>query len=235
MPGEVSNRLQRLLLVDDEPVVLATLSEGLTRAGFSVVAASGSAQALAQVREARYALAILDYAIPGVNGLGIAQEMTQLRQPFMFLSAYAEHELVDRAVAAGALAFVVKPIDPVQLVPAVRAAVQRAHEMSALLEQTERLSKAIETNRDVSVAVGLLMAQRGLSRRVAYETLRQHARRTRRRLHEFAAELTASAELIFSVPVGDCASGADDDSDVGSAREPSPSSGGLPRLKPSGS
>jgi AmiR/NasT family two-component response regulator len=211
MSGSKSSQEQRVLLMDDEPVIVATLADGLRRAGFDVTATTAAAEALEHVRQATFALAILDYAMPGQNGLEAAALLTKLHQPFMFLSAYSDPELVDQAIIAGALAYVVKPIDPVQLIPTVRAAAQRAQEISALLEQTERLSKAIDTNRDVSVAVGLLMAQRGLSRRVAYETLRQHARRTRRRLSDLAAEITVGAEALYAVPVAELADAAKGD------------------------
>jgi response regulator NasT len=203
MPDHGRPQESRILLVDDEPVIVATLADGLRRAGFHVTTATLATEAVERVRQGPFHLAILDYAMPGRNGLEAAVEMTQLRQPFMFLSAYSDPELVDKAIRAGALAFVVKPIDPAQLVPTVRAATQRAQEMSALLEQTEKLTRAIETNRDVSVAVGLLMAHRGLSRQAAYEALRQQARRTRRRLPELASEITAGAEALYSVPAAE--------------------------------
>ena len=100
--------------------------------------------------------------MPGLNGLEAAALFAQQRQPFMFLSAYSDDALVSAAISAGALAYVVKPIDPIHLVPTIRTAIQRAREIAALVEQGERLTKTIDTNRDVSVAVGLLMAQRGL-------------------------------------------------------------------------
>ena len=190
----------RLLLIDDEPMIVATLSDFLRRTGFDVTATTVASEAIDRVRRGRFALAIVDYAMPGLNGLEAAALFAQQRQPFMFLSAYSDEALVSAAISAGALAYVVKPIDPIHLVPTIRTAIQRAREIAALVEQGERLTKTIDTNRDVSVAVGLLMAQRGLPRQVAYDTLRQHARRTRRRLADLAAELAAGAEALFNIP-----------------------------------
>ena len=87
------------------------------------------------------------------------------------------------------------------MIPSVRAAVQRAGEITALLAQTDRLSKSITTNRDVSVAVGLLMAKRGVSRKIAYETLRQQARRARRPLRDLATEITQGLDRIYELPM----------------------------------
>lgn len=193
----------RLLLVDYDPIIVATISECLQRAGFDVTATTLASDAIERVRRGRFSLAIIDYATPGPNSLEAAKLFAQMRQPFIFLSAYSDDTLVSGAISAGALAYVVKPIDPIHLVPTVRTAIQRAREFAALVEQGERLTRTIDTNRDVSVAVGLLMAQRGLPRQVAYDTLRQHARRTRRRLAELAAEVAAGAEALFNIPVLD--------------------------------
>jgi len=192
---------QRVLLVDDDPIIVATTSDGLRRAGFDVTATTNVTDALEQVAKKPFALAIVDYAMPDQNGLEVAASLTKLRQPFMFLSAYCDEDLVSQAVLAGALAYVVKPIDPTKLVPLVRAAIQRAQEITALLDQTERLTKTVETRRDVSVAVGLVMAYRGVTRRVAYEAIRQHARRSRRKVPEVAAEITSGAEALYGLPV----------------------------------
>ncbi|MGO9993525.1 MAG: ANTAR domain-containing response regulator [Steroidobacteraceae bacterium] len=190
----------RLLLIDDEPMIVATISDFLRGAGFEVTFATVASDAIESVRRGRFALTIVDYAMPGLNGLEAAVLFAQLRQPFMFFSAYSDEALVSAAIAAGALAYVVKPIDPIHLVPTIRTAIQRAREIAALVEQVERLTRTIDTNRDVSVAVGLLMAQRGLPRQAAYDTLRQHARRTRRRLADLAAEVSAGAQALFNIP-----------------------------------
>ena len=188
-----------LLLADDEPLIVATLAAALERAGFQVATANDAADALARVQAANFSLAILDYAMPGQDGLQLAAALSQLRQPFIFLSAYSEELLVERAVAAGALAYLVKPVDPVRLIPTVRAALHRAREISALVDEKQRLSESILTNREVSVAVGLIMAQRGLPRQTAFELLRQQARRTRRAVRDLALEITAGAEKIYGL------------------------------------
>jgi response regulator NasT len=194
---------KRLLLVDDEALIVATISAGLRHAGFEVTGTRSAMEAIELARTGGYALAIVDYAMPGLNGIEAAARLSQLRQPFMFLSAYSDQELVERAILAGALAYVVKPVDPAELVPAVRTAVHRGWEISALLEQTERLTAAIETSREVSVAVGLLMAHRGISRQGAYETLRQHARRQRQRLAEVAGKIVEGVEALYAIPPPD--------------------------------
>ena len=200
MAAEMVASSLRLLLADDEPLIVATMATALERAGFQVDAVTGAVEALERARATSFSLAILDYAMPGQDGLQLAAALSQLRQPFIFLSAYSEEELVERAVNVGALAYLVKPVDPVRLVPTVRAAVHRAREIAALIAERERLSEAVLTNREVSVAVGLLMAHRGLPRQSAFELLRQQARRTRRSIRDLALEVTAGAEKIYGIP-----------------------------------
>ncbi len=195
----------RLLLVDDEPIIMVTIADCLRRAGFEVTATTSAKEAVELVRQGTFSLAIIDYAMPGLNGIEAATLFAQLRQPFMFLSAYSDEALVSAAIAAGALAYVVKPIDPIHLIPTIRAAMFRAREISALVEHNEQLTRTIDSNRDVSVAVGLIMAHRGVPRQVAYDMLRQHARRTRRRLADLAGEVAAGAEALFKVPAFDTA------------------------------
>ena len=200
MADEAAARSPRLLLADDEPLIVATLADALERSGFQVLTATGSEEALECARTRSFALAILDYAMPGRDGLELAAALSDLRQPFIFLSAHSEEHLVERAVGAGALAYVVKPVDPARLVPTVRAALHRAREISALMDEKERLSQSILINREVSVAVGLIMAHRGLARERAFELLRQQARRTRRSIRELALEVIVGVETIYSIP-----------------------------------
>jgi response regulator NasT len=133
-------------------------------------------------------------------GSQLASEVRNLGLPLIFLHARGAEELVLRAVDAGAAGCFFKPVDPVQLVPAVHVALRRERELAALLAETERLRSAAEGNSDIGVAVGLLMAQRALPRRAAFETLRQHARRTRQRLGQVAAEITAALTKMYEIP-----------------------------------
>jgi len=106
----------RLLLVDDEPIIVATIADCLRPAGFDVTTTTMVKEAVEFVRQGSFALVIIDYAMPDLNGLDAAVLFGQLRQPFLFLSAYSEEALVSAAVSAGALAYVVKPIDPIHLI-----------------------------------------------------------------------------------------------------------------------
>ena len=116
--------------------------------------------------------------------------------PFIFLTAYSEDEVVKQAVEQGALGYLVKPLDIPQLVPAIEAALARSTDIGKLRKTGQQLQTALNENREVSMAVGLLMERRLLNRQQAFEALRSSARSRRRKIAEVAEELLAAAELL---------------------------------------
>ncbi len=188
---------QRILLLDDERLILATLGSGLRQAGFEVQTAESVLEAEAILAGGeRPDLAILDVNLPQSSGLDFAQRLREFDQvPFIMLSAYSDPQYVERATQEGALGYLVKPVDIVQLLPEVRAALARGSELQGLRATRKQLQKALDNERDISVAVGLLMAQHRMERKAAFEVLRQAARSQRRRIAELAAEAVSTFEL----------------------------------------
>ena len=128
-----TNNKHRLLLVDDERLVLATLAQGLTKAGYSVITAESVDDAEAVLASGdRPDMVILDVSMPGRGGLELAERLRSLDHiPFMLLTAYSDPEIVDQAATCGALGYLVKPVDTPQLVPAIKAALARSAELSS--------------------------------------------------------------------------------------------------------
>lgn len=89
-----------------------------------------------------------------------------------------------------------KPADIPQLVPAIEAALARSAELRTLRATGDQLQTALNENREVSMAVGLIMERRRLGRQQAFDLLRSTARSQRRRIGEVAQELLAAAELL---------------------------------------
>jgi response regulator NasT len=193
-----ASRPSRILLLDDERLILATLGRGLRSAGFEVLTAESVEEALGHLASAeRPDLAILDVNLPGESGLAFALRLRELdRVPFLMLSAYSEPAYVEQAAQCGALAYLVKPIDVVQLVPEVHAALARATEIKELRDTREQLQQALDSERDISMAVGVLIVRRGINRKAAFEWLRQSARQQRRRIALVAADLVREAETV---------------------------------------
>jgi response regulator NasT len=181
----------RLLLVDDDRLVLTTLGRGLQNAGYAIDTAESAEDAEALlVGGLRPDLAILDIRMSGQDGLYLARRLRELDHiPFLMLTAYSEQGLIDQAAQLGALGYLVKPLDTPQLVPAIEAALSRANELQGLREMRTQLQAALDAERDINVAIGITMAQQRLSRQQAFEQLRKTARTQRRKLAELAAEI----------------------------------------------
>lgn len=142
-------------------------------------------------------IAVLDVRMPGLSGLDLARELNEsLQTPFLFLTAYSEADVVVKAAEHGALGYLVKPVDIPQLVPAIEAALARAADLRRLRDTERQLQTALNENREVSMAVGLLMERRLLNRQQAFEALRSAARTQRRKIGEVAEEILSAAELL---------------------------------------
>lgn len=187
-----------LLLVDDERLVLATLGQGLSRAGYTVSTAESVDEAEATLASGeRPDLVILDVSMPVRNGLELAERLRLFDHiPFMLLTAYSDQQIVEQAASSGALGYLVKPVDTRQLVPAIEAALARATELRSLRITGQQLQNALDKERDISIAIGITMAQYRLGRRAAFELLRKNARNQRRSLAELAMDVIKASETL---------------------------------------
>ena len=174
--------MAKILVADDERVVLFTLAEGLREAGFEVIEARDGLQALALCQSDAPDLALLDIRMPGLDGLELARRLRdETTVPFLFFSAYGDEAMVKRAVEIGALGYLIKPLLVSSIVPTIRTALARAQDISGL-------QGALESNRTIATAVGIVMRAEGLDRQAAFERLRQQARTERRKLEDLARE-----------------------------------------------
>lgn len=190
----------RLLIVDDDRLVLATLAQELIAVGYCVTAAESTEEAESCLASGyKPDLAILDVRMPGQGGMALALRLRDLDHvPFMMLSAYGNANVVQQAVQLGALGYSVKPLDPQQLVPAIEAALARANELQELRDTRRQLQIALDNERDISLAVGIAMVQHNLPRRAAFELLRERARSRRCKLSALAAEVIQGREQAGS-------------------------------------
>lgn len=192
---EDDNVSKKILLVDDDRLILALVGEGLRKSGYEVETVSSGDEAIVRCRENPPDLAILDVRMPGKTGIETARELRGATAvPYLFLSAYSDLDIVKSAVDEGALGYLVKPIDVTQIVPTIEAALARAAELRELRERETHLNNALAAGRESSLAVGLVMERYRLDRRAAFEALRFHARSQRRKFDEVAAEFVKSAE-----------------------------------------
>jgi response regulator NasT len=187
----------RLLLADDDRLVLATLTHGLREAGYAVDAAESGAAALALAGHTRYDLALLDIRMPGMTGIELAARLrTEHGLPAMFLSAYSDRGQIEAAVSGGIVGYLVKPVDHAQLVPAIECALARARDLAALLQAKTQLEQALAGGRATSIAIGILMERRQLGEKAAFEQLRSAARKRQQKIEAHATELVAAVERL---------------------------------------
>ena len=168
------NAKGKILVVDDDRLVLATVTHGLAQAGYEVIDADNGDDAILLARQHRPELALLDIRMEGKSGFDVAEYLRDYGHvPFIFLSAFADPDTVAQVAALGALAYMVKPLDVGQIVPAVDAAFER------LRAQAQRPAPAAAPGAApldvVSLAAGVLMHRYSLARGEALERLRRMA------------------------------------------------------------
>jgi len=194
MPGH------RILLADDDRLILSTLGQGLRDAGYDILEATDGKAAVHLCETTPPELAILDIRMPGLSGVEAACLIRQNGEvPFIFLSAYGDKDVVKLAVEVGALAYLVKPVDIPQIVPTIEAALARAAELAELRKSERTLTSALETSRETSMAVGLIMERYRVNRDMAFKILRQYARSERLKIKQIAGDLLSAADTL-SIP-----------------------------------
>ncbi len=193
-----TNSKHRLLLVDDERLVLEILAIGLSRAGYIVNTVESVDEAeVALASGERPDLVILDVSMPGRSGLELAERLCSFDHiPFILLTAYSDQEIVEQAATCGALGYLVKPVDTRQLVPTIEAALARATELRGLRKTGQQLQDALDGEREISIAIGITMVQYRLGRKAAFELLRKTARSRRCKLAELALDIIKASETL---------------------------------------
>jgi two-component system, response regulator PdtaR len=188
----------KILVVDDDRLVLATLSYGLTQAGYEVIDADNGDDAILLAREHRPELALLDIRMEGLTGFDVAAYLREyLQTPFMFLSAFADEATVAKVKELGAVAYLVKPLDISQIVPAVEAAFARTAPASPPTEAPAAVAPERPAQLDpTAMAVGVLMHRYSLPRDEALARLMSQAAADGHSLQEQARRIVDAVELL---------------------------------------
>ena len=191
------SRARKLLVVDDDRLILATTSAGLRAVGHDVVEARSVDDALAVLDQFNPDLALLDIRVGRESGFDLARRLRKLGEtPFMFISAYGDDATVNEATELGAVGFLVKPIDIGQLLPAIEAALARAADLTRLRSTGRQLEQALDQQRGVSIAIGIMMERHRLTRDEATVRLRDCARAQRRKMSELAEIIVMAGDTL---------------------------------------
>ena len=183
----------RVVIAEDEAIVRLDLKETLEEEGYEVVGETGRGdEAVKLVRELEPDLAILDIKMPGLDGLAAAREIAaDRRAAVLILTAFSQRDLIEQARDAGALAYLVKPFQKSELLPAVEVALGRFKEMQALDDEVESLQEQLETRRTVDRAKGVLMDKHGLSEADSFGFIQKTAMNERRSMRSVAEEVVS--------------------------------------------
>ncbi len=183
----------RVVIAEDEAIIRLDLKETLVEEGYDVVGETGRGdEAVRLVRDLAPDLAILDIKMPGLDGLSAAREITSDRQAaVLILTAFSQRDLIEQARDAGALAYLVKPFQRSELIPAVEVALGRFREMQALFDQNSTLEEQLETRKLVDRAKGLLMDDHAFSEADAFSWIQKRAMEDRRTMRSVAEQVIA--------------------------------------------
>lgn len=180
----------RIIIAEDEAIIRLDLREMLEEEGYEVVGEAGDGEtALRLTEELRPDLVVLDIVMPGMDGLTAARSIAEKElSAVLILTAFSQRELVDQAARSGAMAYLVKPFDKADLVPAIQLAVARWDEARSLSQETRDLSERLETRKVVEQAKGILMEQ-GLSEHEAFRSIQKTAMERRATMRDIADEI----------------------------------------------
>ena len=178
----------RVVIAEDEAIIRLDLKEILEEEGYDVVGETGRGdEAVELVRQHGPDLAILDIKMPGLDGLSAAREIAQERRAaVLILTAFSQRNLIEEARDAGALAYLVKPFQRSELIPAIEVALGRFAEMRAIKAEYDTVVEQLETRRVVDRAKGILMDECGLKETDAWSFIQKTAMSQRKTMRDVA-------------------------------------------------
>ncbi len=181
----------RVVIAEDEAIIRLDLKEILEEEGYEVVGETGRGdEAVELVRRTEPDLAILDIKMPGMDGLAAAREISgERRAAVLILTAFSQRNLIEEARDAGALAYLVKPFQTSELIPAIEVALGRFNELRALESQNRNLEEQLEVRKVVDRAKGMLMDRHGLAEGDAFRFIQQTAMRERQTMKVVARRI----------------------------------------------
>ena len=183
----------RVLIAEDEALIRLDLKEMLEEEGYDVVGEVGDGQqAVDRAAELRPDLVILDIQMPVLDGLSAAEQIASARiAPVIVLTAFSQRDLVERARDAGAMAYLVKPFNKNDLVPAIEVARARFAEMSALDSEVRSLEDRLEARKSIEKAKGKLMTDQGMTEAEAFRHIQRTAMNERTSMKALADKILA--------------------------------------------
>lgn len=187
----------RVIIADDEGVIRMGLKTMVSSLGFLVVetAANGD-DALEKTLRLKPDLLLLDIKMPGKDGLTVAEALAEeMPLPIIMLTAYTEKALIERAINASVMGYLVKPITENKLGPMIEIAIERFENMRVAAQKAYKLRNQLESRELVDAAKQILVAT-GLTEAEAYLRLQMAAREKRRPMRQVAEAVIAVGQKL---------------------------------------
>jgi AmiR/NasT family two-component response regulator len=183
----------RVVIAEDEALIRLDLREMLQEEGYEVVGeAADGEQAVALAQQLLPDLVICDIKMPKMDGIAAAAQITSERiAPVVMLTAFSQRDLIERARDAGAMAYLVKPFQKRDLLPAIEIATSRFAEIKALEAEVSGLRERLEARKLIERAKGTLMSQHAMTEPEAFRWIQRAAMDNR-------TSMRAVAELVLS-------------------------------------
>ena len=181
----------RVVIAEDEAIIRMDLRETLEEEGYDVVGETGRGdEAVELVRTMQPDLAILDIKMPGTDGLEAARVINAEKIcGVLMLTAFSQREVVEQARDAGALAFLIKPFQKSDLIPAIEVAMGRFRELRSLTGEIDALGDQLESRKRVDRAKGVLMDAAQMSENDAFGFIQRTAMSGRQRMRDVAQQV----------------------------------------------
>ena len=192
MPDDPDVPARRVLIAEDEALIRLDLREMLREEGFDVVGEAGDGeQAIALANELQPDLVICDIKMPKMDGITAAAQIVGKRvAPVVMLTAFSQRDLIERARDAGAMAYLIKPFEKRDLLPAIEMAMSRFAEIKALEAEVTGLRERLEARKLIERAKGALMTKHEMTEPEAFRWIQRAAMDNR-------TSMRAVAELVL--------------------------------------
>jgi len=188
-----SSSRPRVVVAEDEALIRLDLTELLEEHGYQVVGqASDGEEAVALATELEPDLVVMDVKMPKMDGITAADKIAEDRIcAVVMLTAFSQRDLIERAKEAGAMAYVVKPFDASDVVPAIEIALARFAEIRAVEDEISDLEERLESRKVVDQAKGILQSSLGLTEPEAFRWIQKTAMDLRKPMREVAQGVIA--------------------------------------------
>ncbi|MBQ9320825.1 MAG: response regulator [Eubacterium sp.] len=194
---EKNNKI-RILIAEDEPLVLMGFEEMISDAGYDVAdAVSDGETAVSRALELQPDLIIMDINMPGIDGLTAAERIKAKTDiPIIIVTGYRSEKFIDRASDAYVSAYLQKPVDEYELKSAIKLALAQMDKFRAVSQERDEAERKLSERKVIERAKGFMMDTFGLSEAQAMKALQKKSANENKKLYEVAKDIIEAGSKI---------------------------------------